>query len=52
MKEWYVLKRGHALSDSEINTMTAEDRSWWIDQISKENEELQKRSAGSMPLQR
>lgn len=52
MKEWYVLKRGSGLDINEINLMTAEDRKWWIEQIQKENEELQSRSAGSMPLQR
>ena len=52
MKKWYVLKRGNGLSDVEINSMTDEDIKWWIDQIQKENEELQKRSSGSMPFQR
>ncbi|MBW2149326.1 MAG: hypothetical protein JRI22_20180 [Deltaproteobacteria bacterium] len=45
MKQQYYLKKS-GVSFFEQAYMTAEERSWWFDQIEKENEDIQRKSGG------
>jgi hypothetical protein len=47
MQQMFQLKMHGHLSFREMDSLTAEDRSWWMERLNKYNEEQEQASKGS-----
>jgi hypothetical protein len=49
MEQWYALKEYGNLSLFEQNSMTGEERAWWIKRIEKEHKRREEQAKSTIP---